>query len=72
VVWDNKLVHGHRQELEHFGLTIAILDQQAQPEALTDEAYYRDVIHRHAHRFIVQERGTAWKYAQRSLRIRML
>jgi hypothetical protein len=29
VVWDNKMTKGHRQELLHFGLTLAVIDREA-------------------------------------------
>jgi hypothetical protein len=32
------------------------------PKELTLSQYLQDVVHRHAHRFVDQELGTAWRY----------
>ncbi len=62
VVWDNKLPRGHREELLHFRLTVAVVDRYGDRGGLNDEEYYRDVVHRHAHRIVVQPWGSVWKY----------
>jgi hypothetical protein len=69
VAWDNKMPVSHRPELDHFGLTVAVIDRRrwrgqtpAERHGLTDEEYYRTVIHRHAHEMAEQEPGSIWRY----------
>lgn len=70
VAWDNKLPESHRQTLRHFGLTVAVVDKRkgrdgrtpAQRLGLTDEEYYRTVIHRHAHQMVTQPWGSIYLY----------
>jgi hypothetical protein len=65
VTFDNKMPVEHRPLLDRYGTTLAVVDKDA---AL--EQYWRDVIHRHAHRFAVQGAASLFKYRQRS-RIRI-
>lgn len=70
VVWDNKLYESHRQELEHFNLTVAVIDKRKGRDGLTtyerlgltEEEYYRAVIHRHAHQMATQPAGSVYRY----------
>lgn len=64
VAWDNKLMRGHASELEHFGLTLAVVDKYAARGGLTDEEFYRDVIHRWAHRMVLQSGGSSVRYSR--------
>lgn len=70
VAWDNKMHLSHAAELEHFGLTLAVIDKNADRGGLTDEEYYREVIHRWAHRIVRQDGGSVVRYSRvRSKRI---
>jgi hypothetical protein len=62
VAWDSKMALSHRSELDHFGITLAVVDRYANRGGLNDEQYYRDVIHRHAHRMGTQLAGSLFKY----------
>jgi hypothetical protein len=70
VVWDNKLPESHRRELDHFKLTVAVIDKRrgrdgkmpAERLGLTEEEYYRAVIHRHAHQMARQLPGSIYRY----------
>lgn len=63
VAWDNKMPLSHAQALDHFGLTLAVIDQKAKRGDLTEEEYYREMIHRWAHRIVFQKPGTVMKYS---------
>jgi hypothetical protein len=63
VTWDNKMHLSHAQALDHFELTLAVIDQKAKRGDLSEEEYYREVIHRWAHRIIFQKPGTVVKYS---------
>jgi hypothetical protein len=72
VAWDNKMHLSHAAELLHFGLTLAVIDKKANRGGLTDEEYYREVVHRWAHRIVRQEAGSTFKYSRvRSKRIEL-
>lgn len=72
VAWDNKMYKSHAAELLHFGLTLAVVDKDADRGGLTDEEYYREVIHRWAHRMVRQDQGSVVKYSRvRSRRIKL-
>ncbi|MDQ4048066.1 MAG: hypothetical protein M3131_01595 [Actinomycetota bacterium] len=62
VAWDNKMHRQHGQALRHFDFTLAVIDREADRGGLNDEEYYRDVIHRHAHRMATQAQGAIWMY----------
>lgn len=69
VSWDNKMVKGHAGALAHFGVTLAVVDEDGDHGALTEEEYYREVVHRWAHRMTRQPRGSVVKYnAERYLK----
>jgi hypothetical protein len=65
VTYDQKMAVEHRVLLDRYGTTLAVVDKRSRPEDLTLEQYWRDVIHRHAHRFAVQSAGTRLTYRQR-------
>ena len=62
IAWDNKMPYSHRFDLDHHGTTLAVIDKNATRGGLDDEQYYRDVIHRHAHRMATQGAGSLFKY----------
>lgn len=65
VTFDNKMPVEHRGLLTRYSTTLAVIDKEAEPASMTREEYWRDVIHRHAHRFAEQDVGTLFKYRQR-------
>lgn len=65
VTYDNKMADEHRDLLDKYGTTLAVVDKKSRPAHLTLEQYWRDVIHRHAHRFADQGSGRKLKYRQR-------
>lgn len=69
VVWDHKLPTSHRQELDHFALTVAQVDRHGDHGGRDEEEYYREVIHREAHRMAAQGHGSIWKYSLRPRRL---
>jgi hypothetical protein len=72
VAWDNKMHLSHAQALDHFKMTLAVVDQRAKRGGLSEEEYYREVIHRWAHRMVVQVPGTVVKYSPaRASRIKL-
>lgn len=58
VTFDNKMAIEHRALLDQHGTTLAVVDKLGRPAHLTAEQYWRDVIHRHAHRIASQPAGT--------------
>jgi len=62
VTFDNKMPGEHGPLIASLGITLAVVDKGAQPDHLTREEYWREVIHREAHRFAVQRAGSRWKY----------
>ena len=62
VTYDNAMAVEHADWLRDLVVTLAIIDSRKRPAELTVEQYWRDVIHRHAHWFVAQERGSCWKY----------
>lgn len=72
VTWDNKMHLSHAETLRHFGVTLAVIDRYAQRGDLSEEEYYREVIHRWAHRIVFQKAGVVVKYSRaRSSRIEL-
>lgn len=72
IAWDNKMHLSHAAALAHFGLTLAVIDKYAKRGDLSEEEYYREVIHRWAHRIVLQKPGTIVKYSPaRSSRIEL-
>lgn len=68
VTFDNKMPIQHRACSTGTGQTLAVVDRRSQPAHMTAEQYWRDVIHRHAHRFATQTGGTLYRYGQRDRR----
>lgn len=64
IAWDNKMHLAHAEVLRHFDLTLAVVDQYAERGDLTEEEYYREVIHRWAHRMTFQRPGAVVKYSR--------
>jgi hypothetical protein len=63
VTYDNKMPGNHAQLLRSYGTTVAVIDKKGHdPSGLVLEEYWREVIHRHAHRFASQPPGTVFKY----------
>jgi hypothetical protein len=68
VTYDNKMPIQHRGLLNSYGTTLAVIDKDGRPSSLTLEQYWRDVIHRHAHRLADQGAGSWWRYRQATRR----
>jgi len=68
VTFDNAMPVEHRPWLMSLGVTLAVIDSRNRPGNLTPEEYWRDVIHRHAHRFPDQDPASWWKYRLRTRR----
>ena len=68
ITFDNKMPVQHAALLIRYATTLAVVDKDGQPLELTREEYWREVIHRHAHRMANQEPGSAWKYNLRGRR----
>lgn len=68
VTFDNKMPAEHRPLIDSLSTTLAVVDKDAEPAWLTREQYWRDVIHRWAHRFASQTAGSLWKYRQEGRR----
>lgn len=66
VTYDNKMAlpNEHLPLLKKYNTTLAVIDKKAIPDTLTLEEYWRDVIHRHAHRFAEQVSGSRFRYRQ--------
>jgi hypothetical protein len=71
VTFDNKLPVEHGDEVRKSRVSLAIIDSRGQPPDLTQKAYLRDVVHRHADRFVEQEPGTAYRYRASRRRVRI-
>jgi len=66
ITWDNKMPLNHRSELDHFGLTLAVVDDRVRRDGLNEEEFYRDVVHRWAHRMQLQAPGERRRYSRTS------
>lgn len=64
VAWDNKMHKSHRAQLDHFGITLAVVDKYADRGGLDEEQFYRDVIHRHVHRMETQHDRSTFAYTR--------
>ncbi len=63
VTYDNEMPTEHASLLDSYSTTLAIIDKRGyEPSGLTLEQYWREVIHRHAHRFARQDVGTIFAY----------
>jgi hypothetical protein len=58
ITFDHKMQVEHRGLLDKYGTTLAVVDKRAEPPEMTREEYWREVIHRHAHRIVNQTAGT--------------
>jgi hypothetical protein len=68
VTYDNAMPFEHAEWLHNLVVTLAIIDSRNRPTELMVEQYWRDVIHRHAHWFVAQDRGSFWKYRRATRR----
>jgi hypothetical protein len=68
---DNKLPVEHADEIRDGPVAVAVVDSSVRPEDLTVDQYRREVVHRHAHRFVEQEAGTVFRYRATARRIRV-
>jgi hypothetical protein len=68
VTYDNNMPVEHGRELSRSGIALAVIDTRGRPDEMSEEEYWREIIHRHAHRFVNQERGSIWKYRRRGRR----
>jgi hypothetical protein len=65
VTYDNKMVVEHEAVIRECRTTLAVIDSKTrgrQGDALAEDEYTSEVIHRHAHRFVEQPLGTRFKY----------
>jgi len=63
VTYDNAMPLEHATILKGCETTLAVIDKEGrQAVDLTEEQYWREVIHRHAHSFASQGVGTIFKY----------
>jgi hypothetical protein len=63
VTYDNKMLTEHEADLRRHKTTLAVIDKtKLVASGLTQEQYWREVIHRHAHRFFAQDPGSIFKY----------
>jgi hypothetical protein len=63
VTYDNKMLTEHDDDLRRHKTTLAVIDKEKlDASGLTQEQYWREVIHRHAHKFVVQDSGSIFKY----------
>jgi hypothetical protein len=63
VTYDNNMPIEHAGLIRKYDTTLAVIDKDARPATgLTEEQYWREVIHRHAHRFADQPRATRFLY----------
>jgi hypothetical protein len=62
VTYDNKLPTQHPELIRKGRITVAVISSVKPPTELTHSQYLRDVVHRHCHRFVAQDPGTAWRY----------
>lgn len=68
ITYDNKMPVEHHALLDEYQTTLAVVSKTGRPAHLTLEAYWREVIHRHAHRFAVQDAGSRFLYGLRGRR----
>ncbi len=68
VTFDNNMPVTHGPWLMSLRVTLAVIDSRNRPNTHTQDQYWRDVIHHHAHRFGDQDPGSWWKYRLRTRR----
>lgn len=70
--WDNRMPVAHRAELDHHGITLAVVDERwFKRKGRTDdeqEAYIRDVLHRWLHRIEIMAPGARRYFSPASSR----
>lgn len=74
VTYDNAMSVEHASTLIECGTTLAVIDSRERGTRgleLTEDEYTSEVIHRHAHTFYDQERGTVFKYRCSTRRTKM-
>ena len=72
VTYDNDMLESHTELLIAYETTLAVIDKRGHdPSGLALEEYWREVIHRHAHRYVAQPVGSIFKYraTNRPLRV---
>jgi hypothetical protein len=63
VTYDNNMSSQHAPVIRECQTTLAVIDKDGRPNTgLTEEQYWREVIHRHAHRFVEQAPATLLRY----------
>jgi hypothetical protein len=63
VTYDNKMLSEHADDLRRHRTTLAVIDKdKLAASGLTQEQYWREVIHRHAHLFAEQAPASIFKY----------
>jgi hypothetical protein len=63
VTYDNKMPENHAPLLRAYETTLAVISKRGyELSGLRPQEYWRDVIHRHAHRFVSQPPGTIYRY----------
>ena len=63
VTYDNNMPLEHPEILRDCNTTLAIIDKKhLAATGLTEEQYWREVIHRHTHRIAEQPRATIFLY----------
>ena len=71
VTFDNKLTAEHAADIRDGPISVAVIDAGGRPDDLSFDTYQRDVVHRHAHRFVDQDAGTAYRYRATARRTRI-
>ena len=61
VTFDNKLPFEQAELIRSGPIAVAVIESSA-PRDVGFDAYLRDMVHRHAHRFADQPPGTAYRY----------
>lgn len=64
VTFDNAMPLEHADLLRSLSITLAVIAAGDRPIGRTLEQYWREVIHRHAHRVASQAAGSCWRYRQ--------
>lgn len=73
VTYDNAMPTEHAIVLCECGTTLAVIDKDGLARTgLTEEQYWREVIHRHAHTFAAQDAATIFKYRCSSRRTQVV
>jgi hypothetical protein len=73
VTYDNAMPVEHAGVLSACQTTLAVIDKDARyATGLTEEQYWREVIHRHAHTFHVQDSATVFLYRCSNRRTRVV